>query len=204
MQLHDGTFLRPQVGHLLTARWGKQLQVRPIVGSGSLSPRAIAAYVAKYATKCSDDLGLDQMVIESRADTSSHLVDLVRAARRLGEDKTLEPLRLHEHAFNLGFRGHWSTKSRRYSTTFTSLRRTRRDFVKRQRCAKHTPLDEPTEDEEDVKVRSEWRYLGCGYRSTGEAWLAMSAAARAREHRRLARDDRSMKEGREAVNNAGS
>jgi hypothetical protein len=177
----------------LVARWGKQLHVRAISGSSSLSPRAVAAYVAKYATKCSDDLELGNIgEIESRADTSSHLVALVRAAQRLGEQKDLQPLRLQEHAFNLGFRGHWSTKSRRYSTTFTALRRARRDFVKRQRCAKRIPLDEGTEHEENVETRPEWHYLGSGYRTTGEAWLAMGAAARAREHRRLAREDTSI------------
>jgi hypothetical protein len=187
----------------LVARWGEQLNVRSIAGNSSLSPRAVAAYVAKYATKCSDDLELATIgEIESRADTSSHLVALVRAAQRLGKQKDLQPLRLQEHAFNLGFRGHWSTMSRRYSTTFTALRRARRDFVKRQRCAKRIPLGNDAEREETVETRPEWHYIGCGYRTTGEAWLAMGAAARAREHRRLARDERSMTVAREAVNDA--
>jgi hypothetical protein len=34
-----------------------------------------------------------------------------------------------------------------------------------------------------------WRYLGSGYQTTGEAWLAASAAARAREERRVAREE---------------
>jgi hypothetical protein len=34
-----------------------------------------------------------------------------------------------------------------------------------------------------------WIYLGSGYQSTGEAWLAASAAARAREERRVAREE---------------
>jgi hypothetical protein len=187
----------------LVARWGEQLNVRSIAGSSSLSPRAVAAYVAKYATKCSDDLELGNIgEIQSGADTSSHLVGLVRAAQRLGEQKDLQPLRLQEHAFNLGFRGHWSTKSRRYSTTFTALRRDRRDFVKRQRCTKRIPLDESTEHEGNVESLPEWHYIGCGYRTTGEAWLAMSAAARAREHRRLAREDAWTRQ-RGGVNDAG-
>jgi hypothetical protein len=40
---------------------------------------------------------------------------------------------------------------------------------------------------ETAKV--EWSYLGRGYQSTGEAWLAASAAARARETRRIAREE---------------
>ena len=40
-------------------------------------------------------------------------------------------LRLRAWAHMLGFGGHWSTKSRRYSTTFTVLRRARVAFAKR-------------------------------------------------------------------------
>jgi hypothetical protein len=32
-----------------------------------------------------------------------------------------------------------------------------------------------------------WRYLGSGYQTEGEAWLARSAAADAREQRQIAR-----------------
>jgi hypothetical protein len=40
-----------------------------------------------------------------------------------------------------------------------------------------------------VIVMATWRYLGSGYQTTGEAWLAASAAARAREERRVAREE---------------
>jgi hypothetical protein len=40
-----------------------------------------------------------------------------------------------------------------------------------------------------VIVVASWIYLGSGYQSTGEAWLAASAAARAREERRVAREE---------------
>ena len=36
-------------------------------------------------------------------------------------------------------------------------------------------------------VLAAWRYLGSGYQTEGEAWLARSAAADAREQRRVAR-----------------
>jgi hypothetical protein len=45
------------------------------------------------------------------------------------------------------------------------------------------------EDDQAVLVVVSWRYLGSGYQSTGEAWLAASAAARAREARRIAREE---------------
>jgi hypothetical protein len=40
-----------------------------------------------------------------------------------------------------------------------------------------------------VIVVASWSYLGLGYQSTGEAWLAASAAARAREERLIAQEE---------------
>jgi hypothetical protein len=40
-----------------------------------------------------------------------------------------------------------------------------------------------------VIVVATWSYLGQGYQTTGEAWLAASAAARAREARRIAKEE---------------
>jgi hypothetical protein len=88
----------------------------------------------------------------------------------------------------LGFRGHWSTKSRRYSTTMTALRRARVTFAKRRRAKDGVPLDAwgRAEDDQAVIVVASWVYVGSGYETEGERWLALSAAARAREHRRIA------------------
>jgi hypothetical protein len=47
----------------------------------------------------------------------------------------------------------------------------------------------PKEDDQAAVVIATWRYVGSGYPSTGEAWLAASAAARAREERRIAREE---------------
>jgi hypothetical protein len=118
----------------------------------------------------------------------------VRAGQRLAERVALRDLRLDECAYALGFRGHWSTKSRRYSTTFTKLRRARRDYVRRMHCATRVSLDVPSQESAEIlEVRAEWRYVGSGFRNTGEAWLAQAASARAREYRRLAREDLSMR-----------
>jgi hypothetical protein len=38
-------------------------------------------------------------------------------------------------------------------------------------------------------VVASWVYVGSGYETEGERWLALSAAARAREHRRIAREE---------------
>jgi hypothetical protein len=91
----------------------------------------------------------------------------------------------------LGFGGHFSSKSRRYSTTLGALRRARVAYAIRRRRGNSLPLDawrEPEVDQAALVVAS-WIYLGQGYQSTGEAWLAASAAARAREARRVAKEE---------------
>jgi hypothetical protein len=40
-----------------------------------------------------------------------------------------------------------------------------------------------------VIVIATWSYVGSGYATEGERWLALSAAARAREQRRIAREE---------------
>jgi hypothetical protein len=45
------------------------------------------------------------------------------------------------------------------------------------------------EDDQATVVIATWRYVGSGYQSSGEAWLAALAAARAREERRIAKEE---------------
>ena len=120
------------------------------------------------------------------------MAELVRACWALGGRPELERLRLRAWAHMLGFRGHWSTKSRRYSTTFTVLRRARVAFAKRRRAKDGVPLDAwgRPEDDQVVIVVASWTYAGAGYATEGERWLALSAAARAREQRRVAWEER--------------
>jgi hypothetical protein len=40
-----------------------------------------------------------------------------------------------------------------------------------------------------VIVVASWVYVGAGYATEGERWLALSAAARAREEREVAREE---------------
>jgi hypothetical protein len=121
----------------------------------------------------------------------AHVAELVRAAWELGGRPEFDCLRLRAWAHMLGFGGHWSTKSRRYSTTFTVLRRARVAFAKRRRARDGVPLDawgRPEDDQAAIVVAS-WVYVGSGYETEGERWLALSAAARAREQRRIAREE---------------
>jgi hypothetical protein len=183
------------------ARWGEQLDVRNITSgddqAGELSAEQVAGYIAKYATKATESFGsgLDRRIDADDLDRldglPAHVAELVRACWELGGHPELEGLRLRAWAHMLGFGGHWSTKSRRYSTTFTVLRRARVAFAKRRRARDGIPLDAwgRPEDDQAVIVVATWVYVGAGYETEGERWLALSAAARAREQRRAAREE---------------
>ena len=179
-------------------RWGEQLDVRNITRAddqaGELSAEQVAGYIAKYATKATESFGsgLDRRLgaddLDQLNSLPAHVAELVRACWALGGRPELGSLRLRAWAHMLGFRGHWSTKSRRYSTTFTVLRRARVAFAKRRRAKDGVPLDawgRPEDDDQVVMVAS-WVYVGAGYATEGERWLALSAAARAREQRKVA------------------
>jgi hypothetical protein len=183
----------------LTARWGEQLDVRYIteVGDeGELSAEQVAGYVAKYATKATEALGvtLDHRVGEVELEglqVPAHVAELVRACLELGARPSLASLRLRKWAHMLGFGGHFSSKSRRYSTTLGALRRARVVYAIRRRRGDTVALDAwgRPEDDQAALVVASWAYVGSGYQSTGEAWLAASAAARAREERRIAKEE---------------
>jgi hypothetical protein len=183
----------------LVARWGDQLDIRHITETGDeeeLSAEQVAGYVAKYATKATEALGvtLDHRVTEAELDgldLPAHVAELVRASFELATRPSLAGLRLGRWAHMLGFGGHFSSKSRRYSTTLGALRRARVGYAIRRRHGDTLPLDAwgQPEDDQAVLVVASWSYLGSGYQSTGEAWLAASAAARAREARRIAKEE---------------
>jgi hypothetical protein len=108
-------------------------------------------------------------------DLPTHVAELVRACWELGGRARLGGLRLRKWAHMLGFGGH-------FSTTLGALRRARVAYAIRRRRGNTLPLDAwgRPEDDQAVIVVASWRYLGSGYQTTGEAWLAASAAARAR------------------------
>ena len=166
-------------------RWGKQIDVRQ-VALDSVAPGAVAAYIAKYATKSTDAFGrLDHRLHESDLallDVRPHLKRLVTTAWDLGDRTELEHLKLRHWAHTLGFRGHWLTKSRRYSTTLGALRTARAEWSANRR--------DPTPEVPDSEAVKEWRYLGRGWDNPGDEWLARTAATAAAETRKLAREAR--------------
>jgi hypothetical protein len=81
--------------------------------------------------------------------------------------------------------GHFATKSRRCSTTHKALRAQRREWQKAQRHGwRQRHRDDTT------LIVCDLTLAGIGWNSTADAQLAASAAARAREHRTTARQER--------------
>jgi hypothetical protein len=72
----------------------------------------------------------------------------------------------------LGFRGHFVTKSRRYSTNLGELRATRAAY----RAHQDKPPDNDADDGTTV-VLSVWQYLGSGYLNPGDVLLAAGVEA---------------------------
>ena len=174
-------------GHARELRWGKQFDARPIIRQdgldGALSDRAVAAYIAKYATKATEDL-------EPR-EGRDHIKRIKSTVTELGRAVASDGpyAQLHRWDGMLGFRGHFSTKSRRYSVTLGSLRMARRAWRLRALLAKTKPSDQAEPDE--ILVIGSWSYAGMGWLSDGDKALATEAASAAREWRNdRARDRR--------------
>ncbi|HLX47818.1 MAG TPA: replication initiator [Streptosporangiaceae bacterium] len=189
--------LEPDADHpdlpVCMLRFGSETDRRPvhrtavIASGGPLDADAVANYIAKYVTKTLDVPGLPNRRIRSVFDLDhlscpGHYRQLITTAWRLGRPGVCgESLRKYAHV--LGFGGHPLTKSRRYSVTFGQLRTVRRDYRRAQRHpdGERDPWGRPL-DESVVLILKTWTVTGTGYRTDAETELALSAAARAREH----------------------
>jgi hypothetical protein len=200
------------------------------VGERELSDQKVAGYVAKYATKAAENTGtLDRPVVcwrckgaghnpeemghckgcsgrGTRHDDVHHLVAnphaqaMISTCWTLGGRPELEELRLRPWAHMLGFRGHYSTKSRRYSTTLTALRQARRTWRDSRllaalgypkqasicRTGQGIEEEDQVDHDETILVIGHWQYIGRGH-SPGEAIYARTIAHDAAENRRIAR-----------------
>ncbi|RBM22870.1 replication initiator [Streptomyces sp. PT12] len=158
--------------------FGRQLDIRTIHsadfdGDEELTEQAVAGYIAKYATKGAEaatgtlDRPLKFLAELAPMNLTDHARQLIRTAWALGARKQLEHLRLRAWAHMLGFRGHFSTKSRHYSTTLTALRDARAEWRRTQTNETHP--------EETTFVLDHWAYAGTGL-SNAEEWLSASLA----------------------------
>ncbi|WP_405844143.1 replication initiator [Streptomyces sp. NBC_01518] len=156
-------------------RFGEQVDVRPIAAFGAgerLTSAAVAGYIAKYATKGAESAGaVDGRIHQARElvmlPVRAHVLRMISTCWWLGGLPPFEPLGLRRWAHMLGYGGHFSTKSRRYSTTLTALREAR---------AEHRAEEQRTalgiSGRTTVTV-GQWRYAGRGY-SPEAALLAAS------------------------------
>ena len=151
----------------------------------------MAAYIAKYSCKGPENFGagnrpLDADSAQNRG-LSDHAVRMIEAACRLAQLEGMARLARWTHMF--GFRGHFATHSRRYSTTLSALRCARVDH-ERHRDRRHPHQDDNIEavgqdrdDDDTTLLVGEWRFAGVGYTTNGDAALAAASAAAAREWR---------------------
>ncbi|WP_157408701.1 replication initiator [Actinoplanes sp. N902-109] len=196
--------------------WGdpdRGLDIRPLAlsGNGEITDDQAAAYLAKYATKSTEATGYQSTRINSDSDEpinpdGGHIARLVAACWRLGRPihtpvqcqpsldtppaghpETVTYQRLRRWAHMLGFGGHFLTKARRYSTTFATLRTARADY-RRTTHPDHTPTPLDTTDGQAVTVGA-LTFAGVGWHTTGDALLANTAAALARQRHRTGREE---------------
>lgn len=185
--------------------WGRQLDIkvvrdgrRPDDPASSLQPEQVAGYLAKYATK-------DANSIRSIGQPRPHLLRMGEVCRQLATrarryhgsqlpntESTRAPYALlAKWSSALGFRGHFSTKSRSYSVTLKRLRRARHRY-RMLTADSNQELDRLctddlealllADDDHTTLVVGEWSYEGTGWANKGDEALALAAAARAREY----------------------
>lgn len=173
----------------LTLRWGTQLDIQAIdtgsvdgsaCGPGQVEAGRVASYIAKYATKSTGVTdGVDHRVTAAdidRLDASKHAKTMMRTALELSRAPHLADLRLDQWAHMLGYRGHFLTKSRAFSTTFAALRGARAAWVLAERLLDHGGPD--------AVVNTEWTVIGYGYRTDEEHTIAAAIAERSLSRRR--------------------
>lgn len=206
----------PDQGAVRALRFGAQIDTQPLTPETTtaandpttncsarttatrLSPRRVAAYLAKYVTKSLHDFGITARRLTAEAigdlDVSEHVRAILSTIAELAEH-TAEggPLAgIGRWLHTLGYRGHITTKSQHYSTTMGALR-TARAVWTRQQMAKHSGRQNDTQSARPgqhltgaIAGRHEpidtnemlWGFDRAGHTSAGDRVLVISAALR--------------------------
>lgn len=119
-----------------------------------------------------------------------HVQRLIAACWRLSEHPNWTGLERWAHM--LGFGGHFLTKARRYSVTFAYLRGLRIIWRREQPAAPGSDAEIRAVDhdgDETTLIVNALSYAGSGWKSNGDAMLANTAAALARERERIGREE---------------
>ncbi|OAA27191.1 hypothetical protein UG55_100974 [Frankia sp. EI5c] len=164
--------------------WGAQVDIRRIALDGPTDVGRVSNYLAKYITKSAAAGGALDHPVRSlaalgRLVLAPHVRRLVETCWRLGQDPAFtvaldaalgrdsgDVPRLIRWSHQAGFGGHWLTKSRAYSTTFTALRTVRRVWSRTigAAMAGHAPLDAfgRLDGDPNTVVLGTWTYAGRG------------------------------------------
>lgn len=174
--------------------WGSQVDVQAIGGIEGieLTDGAVASYVAKYVTKAAEttetvDRRIGELSELDGLPLPAHTRRLVEACRDL--DDAYPDRMLWRWAHMLGFRGHFMTKSRAYSSTLGERRQVRADFRARQERRERGLPEDLDDSEGSTLVLAHWTYVGQGH-TPGESWLAASIAKDIQLNRETAREER--------------
>ena len=182
-----------------TIRFGTQIDTQPLTASvdpppnehnsgssRSMSSRLVARYLAKYVTKSLAALGISARRLSTEAipdlDVSEHVRTILTTISDLA-DKGLSGIGRWLHT--LGFRGHITSKSRRYSTTMTVLREQRAIWT-REESSKSTAYQyDPDCDFAGGDDLVAWEFDRAGPGSLGDRSLVYSAALQRIHIRRI-------------------
>ena len=164
-------------------RWGTQLDLRPVALDAEWTDQKVARYIAKYATKGAEAAGTVNRPLRSIKylhrvkGLSPQARNMIEACWRLGGFDELAWLKLRQWAHMLGYGGHFSTKSRQYSTTLSAIRTGRAEY--RAREAREAAGVAQLPDVPRLRVGS-WQVAGTGYLTTAEETWAESIRAQRR------------------------
>jgi hypothetical protein len=166
------------------ARWGKQVDVQLLDRSDSQRAKKVAGYVAKYATKSSDETGaLDHRITSeedlSRRALSPHQRRMAEMAWALGADEQFAHLNLRHHAHSLGYGGHFLSKSRRsgpggLAKSATTWCRNRRPFCRGTVAGRRIGWASPAEA---LYAGYQQRQRATEMRAANEDWYSRSRTA---------------------------
>ncbi|MEV8245832.1 MULTISPECIES: replication initiator [Streptomyces] len=143
----------------------RTLMCRPCAGRGYVRGPS------RLPNRCADCHGTGQAEPIKALPVQQHVRQMIRTAWDLGHLPEFAELKLWKWAHMLGFRGHFSSKSRAYSTTLGALRDVRRAWRIAQAEAARARAGLPATDETTLVTTSSWTYLSSGYRP-GEEFLA--------------------------------
>jgi len=178
-----------------TITWGTEIDIRAITLHGTITDLAVASYLAKYSTKGTEVTGHASARITTdtldlyASPEGTHPERLIAACWNLGAEPGYTSLRRWAHM--LGFGGHFLTKAHRYSIRFRDLREARITYRRSQDIGpEHGPIGTADHaDEETILVVGTFTYAGTGWKTSGDALLANTAADQARKRREAGREE---------------